>query len=159
MHKCIMPRLLTESDYLLGTIAKKDFTLPISPVLSKHCWQLPPKTPPSVYHSKLACILIASASHLMTIVLVCQKNYNKHPNLQDQANILTMLCVSFSWRERIKRIFTFHITSLELLIKMLQKIKQQIEHTSSDKIKHATLFQIACQFSAHWYLKSSNTGL
>lgn len=114
---------------------------------------------PSVSPRKLACILIASASHLMTIVLVCQKNYDKYPNLRDQANILTMLRVSFSWRERIKRIFTFHITSLELLIKMLQRIKQQIEHTSSDKIKHAILFPRACQFPAHCYHKNSNTGL
>lgn len=153
-----MPRLLKENDYLWGTIARKDFLfLFFLQCLVSTVGSFPPS--PSVYPSKLACILIASASHLMTIVLVCQKNYNKYPNLQDQANILTMLCVSFSWRERIKRIFTFHITSLELLIKMLQRIKQQIEHTSSDKIKHAILFPRACQFSAHCQHKNSNTGL
>lgn len=78
MQKSTMPRLLEENDYLWGTIARKVFGLFYSPELSEFCWQLLLSL-----SRKLACILIASASHLMAIVLVCQKNYDKYPNLQD----------------------------------------------------------------------------
>lgn len=82
VQKSTMPRLLKENSYLWGTIARKDFLfLFFLQCLVSTVGSFP--SSPSVYPSKLACILIASASHLMTIVLVCQKNYNKYPNLQD----------------------------------------------------------------------------
>jgi len=60
MHRSIMPRLLTQNDYLWGTTARKDFILLFSPVLSECCWQLPPSQ--SITVSLLAYLL-----HLLLI--------------------------------------------------------------------------------------------